>query len=292
MTSWRRTTFLVTATLTTLAACSTDTVVSSNRDLNVRATSLPSTPGQYVIIGRGETLPANLEAEVAAAGGTIVQSIVEIGVAVAKSNDASFRGKASKITGVESVTPDLVMEWTEPLRTEDMTAEESALVGEEVASSADNDPLYRYQWAPPAIQAPETWNAGLRGTGVRVAILDGGLFSAHPDLAANVDVAASRSFVAGFNFNQDIGTFWHGTHVAGIVAAVDNTIGVVGIAPKATLIGVKVLHGSSGSFTAVINGIMYAATPLASGGGGADVINMSLGATITDAKNKEDKADI
>jgi lantibiotic leader peptide-processing serine protease len=96
--------------------------------------------------------------------------------------------------------------------------------------------------------------------------------------------------VPGFAFNQDVipdppaGPFWHGTHVAGIIAAVDNVgntnSGVIGIAPRATIVGVKVLHGGSGSFGWVIQGILYASTPLAQGGGGADIINMSLGAVF------------
>jgi subtilisin family serine protease len=77
-------------------------------------------------------------------------------------------------------------------------------------------------------------------------------------------------------------TFWHGTHVAGIVAAPggpgNSNLGTVGIAPSATIIGVKVLHCGSGAFSWVLNGIVYAATPIAEGGAGADVINMSLGA--------------
>src|SRR5205814_8545787 len=75
-------------------------------------------------------------------------------------------------------------------------------------------------------------------------------------------------------------TFWHGTHVAGIVAAPANNRGTVGIAPGATIIGVKVLHCGSGLFSWVIQGIYYAATPIAEGGAGADVINMSLGAAF------------
>jgi lantibiotic leader peptide-processing serine protease len=112
-------------------------------------------------------------------------------------------------------------------------------------------------------------------------VLDGGIFAAHPDLDANVDTACSTSFVPGQAFNTDLGTFWHGTHVAGIVAAEDNNIGVVGIAPEATIVGVKVLHGGTGSFAGVINGILYAADPASFGAAGcarADVINMSLGA--------------
>jgi subtilisin family serine protease len=112
-------------------------------------------------------------------------------------------------------------------------------------------------------------------------VLDGGIFAAHPDLDANVDVACSRSFVAGQTFDSDTGAFWHGTHVAGIIAAEDNNIGVVGIAPQATIMGVKVLHSGTGSFASVINGILYAADPAAFGAAGcarANIINMSLGA--------------
>src|SRR4029078_3991830 len=130
-----------------------------------------------------------------------------------------------------------------------------------------------------AVHAKQAWAAtGYDGTGVRVAVLDGGIWDTHQDLVHNIDGAHSTSFVPGFAFNQDTGTFWHGTHVAGIIAAEDNTICTVGIAPHATIGGVKVLHNASGSFGQVISGILYASTPIADGGGGADIINMSLGA--------------
>jgi lantibiotic leader peptide-processing serine protease len=109
-------------------------------------------------------------------------------------------------------------------------------------------------------------------------VIDGGIYSNHIDIKPNLDVAHSRSFVAGKPFNSDVGTFWHATHVAGIIAAAANDIGTVGIAPKATIIGVKALDNGSGSFGAIINAIYYAATPIAQGGAGADIINMSLGA--------------
>lgn len=114
-----------------------------------------------------------------------------------------------------------------------------------------------------AVEGPAAWATGAAGKGARVAILDGGIHSTHIDLAANIDLGASTSFVPGFAFNQDGGSFWHGTHVAGIVAAADNGIGTIGIAPEATLVGVKVLHNGSGAFSWVIQGILYAATPLA-----------------------------
>ena len=68
-------------------------------------------------------------------------------------------------------------------------------------------------------------------------------------------INASASSVPGFAYNQDAGTFWHGTHVAGIIAARDNSIGTIGVAPNATVIGVKVLHDGGGSFGAVVAGL-------------------------------------
>ncbi len=160
-----------------------------------------------------------------------------------------------------------------------------------MASLADNEPLYRYQYGPAAVQAPEVWNTGITGKGVRVAVLDGGLYNVHPDLAAGVDAAASASFTTGA-YNTDVGSFWHGTHVAGIIGARDNSVGLIGIAPGATLIGVKVLHAGSGPFSAILSGIVYAAKPLSEGGAGAQVINMSLGAYIENGKDKEIKAEL
>ncbi|CAA9589296.1 MAG: serine alkaline protease (subtilisin E) [uncultured Truepera sp.] len=80
----------------------------------------------------------------------------------------------------------------------------------------------------------------------------------------------------GYAINLPPGAFNHGTHVAGTVAALDNTIGVVGVAPDAEIVAVKVLSevNGSGSFAGVISGILYAADI------DSDIINMSLGATL------------
>src|SRR5262249_7076077 len=137
------------------------------------------------------------------------------------------------------------------------------------------------QWNTTAVEASGAWNAGFDGSGVRVAVIDGGMCSLHPDVAPNLDVAASRSFVPGFNYDQDTGgatAFPHACHLAGIIAAVDTTIGTIGIAPHATIISCKALHNGSGTFEAVIEAILYASDPIADGGAGANIINMSLGA--------------
>jgi subtilisin family serine protease len=66
-------------------------------------------------------------------------------------------------------------------------------------------------------------------------------------------------------------------------------VGIVGVAPKATIIGVKSLHNGTGAFEWILDGIIYAATPQSMGGAGAQIINMSLGATIDYRNNWEDK---
>jgi subtilisin family serine protease len=189
----------------------------------------------------------------------------------------------------------MVVQWVNPERVVDAGEVSPDVVVTPDATFGNAETFRRIQWAPDAVHAPDAWDAGARGAGARVAVLDGGIRNTHIDIAPRLDVAHSVSFVPGqpYNFDQarDANgqcvlndTFWHATHVAGIIAApaANNTpfpnLGTVGIAPDATIIGVKVLHCGSGSFGQVIAGILYAATPIADGGGGADIINMSLGA--------------
>ncbi len=218
---------------------------------------------------------AEQSAAVTAAGGTITFSHDGAGVAVATSSASDFAARARASAAITSVEADRLVAWQPPMMVETVNADFS--------NPPNNDRYFNtIQWAPQAIDAPAAWAAGCTGQGARVAVLDGGIWNVHPDLAANMDTARSASFVPGKVYNTDTGTFWHGTHVAGIIAAIDNTTnpnsGVIGIAPKATIVGVKVLHGGSGAFGWVIAGILYAATPIAEGGAGADIINMSLGA--------------
>ncbi|HWN43569.1 MAG TPA: S8 family serine peptidase, partial [Thermoanaerobaculia bacterium] len=211
-------------------------------------------------------------AAVQAAGGTVVFSHGKSGIGVATSNAPDFLSRVTASGSFQSAGVDEMVQWQPPIM--DYSVEETAI-------NPTNDTFYPIQWAHEAVQSPAAWAAGCTGQGARVAVLDGGIFAAHPDLDANVDVACSASFVPGQAFNTDTGTFWHGTHVAGIVAAEDNNIGVVGIAPEATIMGVKVLHSGTGSFAWIIGGILYASDPASFGKPGcarADIINMSLGA--------------
>jgi subtilisin family serine protease len=114
------------------------------------------------------------------------------------------------------------------------------------------------------------------GTGKVAWIIDTGIDLDHPDL--HVDVTRARTFVSG-TINADDGN-GHGTHVSGTIAAIDNNIGVIGVAAGATVVPVRVLSSSgSGTYSGVIAGIDYV-TATASPG---DVANMSLGGPPSDA---------
>ena len=258
-----------------LAACAPDRTGPGDEAPRITASVAANSPSTYLILGRGNTLPSNLASKISAAGGTLINTVGKIGVASATSSDPNFLAKAAAISGIEAVALDQPRSWIDP----NVRVVEAGDVDEQAHGA--NETFFNLQWAPKAISAPEAQDLNFLGNGVRVAVLDGGLNNLHVDLNGSVDVQRSASFVVGQpDFFADVGTFSHATHVAGIIAAQDDGGGTIGVAPGATIIGVKVLHGGSGSFGAVIAGIVYAATPTSQGGAGADIINMSLGAGL------------
>jgi subtilisin family serine protease len=275
-----------------LTACQEDSPPTSPSDNQpgISAKKSSSQSNTY-LVSFGDNAPGDLAARIEQAGGKVKKIRREAGVASVTSDAPDFEQRVSAIAGVEGVGRDRVVQWVDP-NMKVMDAGEATTGGVGGASIGDNETFFGIQWAPKAIHAPEAWDAGARGTGVRVAVLDGGLNNTHIDLAGGVDVACSASMVAGFNFNQDVGGFSHATHVAGIIAARDNNVGTIGIAPGATIMGVKVLQGGTGSFEDVIEGIMYAADPSATPGkegcARADVINMSLGSTFVPTKDDKE----
>jgi lantibiotic leader peptide-processing serine protease len=215
------------------------------------------------------------EQGVLAAGGT-VDWRHRSGMALVRSAAPDFAARVLAGGTVKDALPDLTLQAAAPRVFDDADA---ASVGADAGPSED---LFNHvQWAPQAVRAPQAWSAGYTGAGVRVAIIDGGVFADHPDLTANVDRASARSFVPGAEgsceqrWDCDAGTFWHGTHVAGIVGAPINGRGIVGIAPQATLVPVKALHGGSGGIINILQAIVYATDE-----GRANVINLSLGGAV------------
>lgn len=121
-------------------------------------------------------------------------------------------------------------------------------------------------------------NGGVSGVGKTAWIIDTGIDLDHPDLT--VSTALGKSFVVGITSPDDDNG--HGSHCAGIVAAKNNTIGVIGVAAGATVVPVKVLNKrGSGTYDAIIAGINYVAAT----GNPGDVANMSLGGGFSQALN-------
>lgn len=111
---------------------------------------------------------------------------------------------------------------------------------------------------------------GNTGQGIRIAILDTGVDGSHEDL--------SRNYKGGYDFVNNITVHTddngHGTHIAGIIAAEDNDIGVVGVAPDAHIYSVKVLdYAATGTASDIIAGLEWSLLNK------MNIINMSLGAS-------------
>jgi subtilisin family serine protease len=137
-----------------------------------------------------------------------------------------------------------------------------------------NDPLFSHQWALDQINAPEAWARGARGAGTTIAVVDTGVDLAHPDLSsklvAGTDIVSQGGSDCPAGPQDENG---HGTHVAGIAAAITNNgIGVAGVAPDASIMPVRVLDSEgSGTSDDIVTGIRWATDH------GAEVINLSLG---------------
>lgn len=245
-----------------------------NESIDTNAIKAEDAPFKnYMVITEGAELTKSAENFLKTSGDGIVSTIPEIGIAVVSSKDENFIQNTMKNSEIVSVIPDYEFKWIPS------TEGQEAIPNEEVTppSIGNLEPLYFYLWGMDAIDAPEAWNAGFKGNGANVFVLDSGIDAEHPDLAPNLNTELSRSFIAGEHWNIRPGNYFnHGTHVAGTIAAAQNEFGVIGVAPEAELVAVKVLseHSGSGPFSSINAGIVYAANS------GADIINMSLGGTI------------
>jgi subtilisin family serine protease len=133
---------------------------------------------------------------------------------------------------------------------------------------AATDPRIRDQWGLTVVGAQNAWGTG-QGAGITIAIVDSGVDLTHVDLMPNL--VAGYDFVDNDTTPQDAN--FHGTHVAGIAAAVlGNGKGGSGVAPKAKIMPVRVLdEDGRGYVSDVEKGVRWAVDQ------GADVVNLSLG---------------
>jgi subtilisin family serine protease len=231
----------------------------------------------YLIVAKGQGLGSTAFLNsVAAAGGTVTGVLEDIGVVLADSSSPEFLANIKAEPAVQDAAEDVEIQWISPSE----PAVEATVQPQ--PDGVNSEPYWGYQWNIRQIHADQTAAAGDQGWGVkraRVAVLDAGIWSGHPDIGPNVNLALSRSFVPGEpGIDPIVFGFNHGTHVAGIIAAPINNRGTQGVAPRAEIVAIKVLRSDTGSgaFSWLIQGIMYASGPDIQ----ADVINMSLGATF------------
>jgi subtilisin family serine protease len=218
---------------------------------NVVFTGTATTSGFSIDGGRAAALAA-----VKSAGGTVLFDLTkQVGVVTALSADASFDDKLRASGLVEAAGEDFVWKAFPSLAEAKASGSLTILDANSVPGGGPEpsaDPLEPLQWSMMNIQAPEAHAIQAGSRLVQVGILDTGIDGFdHPDfivdsLGTNVDCTppeAADFTAAGPGIGTPIpcqDNQFHGTHVAGIVAAQANGIGVVGVAPNVTLIPVKV----------------------------------------------------
>ncbi|SFB50600.1 S8 family peptidase [Algoriphagus aquimarinus] len=143
-----------------------------------------------------------------------------------------------------------------------------------------NDPLMKDLWGITKINCPKAWDSA-QGENIVIAVLDTGVDYLHTDLSGNMWKDSAGNFGRDFSDNNydPMDYHGHGTHVAGTIAAVgNNSIGVVGVAPKAKIMAVKIFPNATDDVCA--EAIKYAVD------NGAHVINNSWGPTGRNPVNK------
>ena len=202
----------------------------------------------------------------------ITQDTATVRVVAVVEDDGKPQVEVKIVKGTDSATDAI----------EDFQADPDVLsVGVDTkVSTFATDPGRAQQWALPAIKAPTAWPYGT-GKGSIVAVVDTGVAASHPDLANQVLPGAEFLGGNGAATTGDGRTdpHGHGTHVAGVIAALtDNGIGISGIAPDAKILPVRALGpDGSGWNSDIASSILYAANA------NADVINLSLGSSYNDA---------
>lgn len=251
-------------------------------------TTAQDRPRRYIVISQSQSsVSAAVMSQIQIAGGRVLRNMSNMGLVVVSSTNPNF---ARSLPAARAVALDMRVNTPQPR----VQLGPDLAIGERdpgPPNSQNDDTYHNLQWGITAVDAQNAWTQGRRGAGALVAILDEGVDATHPDLNPNVRADLGISFAEdcsgniepwqpepGFYFN-------HGTHVAGIVAAVDNTRGIIGVAPQAQIMPVGVLSRclGYGLDSWILAGMLYAADH------GADIINMSLGSGPLDTRGACDE---
>ena len=227
------------------------------------------------------TIPADFEARVAAAGGSVEKAFGALRIVSVRGLSPEAAASLGAAADISTWSADVALTLGGPVG--EIEAEgmgEGALTEATSVANPAAASFFPRQWHLRQIGANTAWAAGRLGSpNVKVGILDTGLDYRHPDLAGHVDLSLSKSFVPQDNAliqqmfpgaHEIADLHYHGTHVGATVSS--NGIAAAGVTSRVTLVGIKVLdrNGNGNSFS-TLDAIVYAADA------GIDVINMSLG---------------
>jgi subtilisin family serine protease len=213
----------------------------------------------YIVLYKSQAVPKDAASTIAAAGGSLVYSYGQIGVAIARSDSASFRDNLLKDSRIENASATAGFATKLPDEQADAGGPPETLPN---APATDSDSLSPLQWDMRQIHTPEAHAVTGGSPDILVGDIDTGIDFNHPDLRQNIDVAdsvncTSGTPVQGLAAQDDNG---HGTHTAGTIAAASNGFGIVGVAPNVKIAAIK--SGDAAGFffpEAVVCGFVWAA---------------------------------
>lgn len=221
----------------------------------------------YLVLYHPGASTSGAAAAVSAAGGALVARYSEIGVVIARSASGGFAAAMRRASAVDGV----VATGSFGVRlNDDQPADGPGSPA--VTAAAWGDRLSGLQWDMPQINVPQAHAVNAGSPGVVVASIDTGLDFTHPDLAANYDAAHSADCLSGSPTpllpGNDLNG--HGTHTAGTIAAAADGNGIVGVAPRVRIAGVRAANADGFLFPeAVICSFVWAANS------GVDITNNS-----------------
>ena len=248
---------------------------------------------EYVVLYEAGSSFAEGRAAVEAAGGQVVEEIASIGVARVTTRSTGFVLEATAQQAIAGAARNQVIGYSDPAlreKVDEVEALGSASPARRatVSDEPGADPLADVQWGMDMIDATVQGSYAVQpgSPKVRVGIIDTGIDATHPDLNDNVNRSLSRNFTTDIplidgpceeepdHSCSDPATVdegGHGTHVAGIVAAELNGMGVAGVAPEVTLVNLRAGQDSGFFFLfETLAAYTYAADH------GIDVVNMSF----------------
>jgi subtilisin family serine protease len=286
---------LLVSSLAAGAAPTSGASTSTSSRHEVRAHDSTQTGGEEFVVAYDAAHQDQAMASIAAAGGAVLDVTQSAGLALVGSSEAGFLDEvraAPAISGAASnhsvgtSRPGMPHRFAEerPNRSPRATAGTGGAAGSAGRGARATEPLADLQWDMAMIGAtPDGAWRRATGRGVTVGVIDTGVDASHPDIAPNFSQALSRNFtmdipavdgpceVATCIDPANVDDGGHGTHVAGIMAAARNGLGIAGVAPEATIVNVRAGQDSGYFFLyETVAALTYA------GDAALDVVNMSF----------------